>query len=383
MQRVRLISYYLPQYYTFKENDEWWGEGFTEWVNVKKATSLFSWHHQPHIPYNQLFYELNRNHHHTMSFQIGLAKKYGIYGFCFYHYWFKDGKKLLEIPVEKFLDDKTLDIHFCLSWANEPWTRAWDGGNKEIIMPQGYGGLEEWKRHFNYLLPFLLDKRYIKINEKPILVIYRPELIEPLNEMLELWNGLAIQAGLKGLYFISQGSIYGTSKNKSKMISSYIMYEPGFTQASFSIRRSNLLIKLREEPRLLLNIMSQKIKCCLGAVLKLKTPWWRTTILSYDLIWNSILKRKYPIDGHVIPGAFTAWDNSPRRGSNGAKIIKGASPEKFKHYFKLLCEKTLIQSNQDMIFITAWNEWAEGAYLEPDQENGYAYLEAIRDVLYE
>ena len=378
--KVKPICFYLPQYYTFKENDEWWGEGFTEWVNVKKATKLFKWHYQPQIPLNGDYYELNNNHHETMEKQIEIAKKYGIYGFCFYHYWFENGKKLLEIPVEKFLEDKSLNIPFCLSWANEPWTRAWDGGNKEIIMHQEYGDQEEWEQHFYYLLPFFKDERYIKMNGKPLFVIYRVELIERINEMLGLWTDLARKEGLEGLEFVSQGAIYATTKDKTDLIEHYILYEPGYTQGSFSVRRTNLAKGFVNNPLLFINIQAQKMKLKIAEFLHVESAWWNTTILNYDLVWNDILNRTYTLPG-IIPGAFPAWDNSARRGKKGARIIKGATPKKFRAYFEQLAQKTINETAQDFIFITAWNEWAEGAHLEPDEKYKYGYLEAIKAVV--
>lgn len=379
-KKIKLVCFYLPQYYTFKENDEWWGEGFTEWVNVKKAKKLFPWHNQPQLPYNNFFYELNHNHHETMSKQIKLAKRYGIYGFCFYHYWFKGGKKLLEVPVEKFLSDKSLDINFCLSWANEPWTRAWDGGNKQVIMPQEYGEEVEWKAHFYYLLPFFRDRRYMRRNGKPIFIVYRPELIEKLDQMLDLWLSLARSEGLEGIDFISQGHYYGTTRNKNERIQESIMFEPNYTQESFSLRRFNPIKLFLSDPRFFMNLTCQKIKLLIGRTLRLKGAWWNNHILNYDLVWGNILNRK-DVSKRTIPGAFTGWDNSPRRGDHGSRIIRGSTPEKFKKNLKALIIKTALETDEDMIFINAWNEWAEGAHLEPDQKNGYKYLEAVRDAL--
>lgn len=156
---MKLIAFYLPQFHTFPENDEWWEKDFTEWTNVKRAMKLYSWQYQPRIPYKNNYYNLNDDFEATMKWQIGIAKRGGVYGFCFYHYWFKNGKRLLEKPVERFLENENLDINFCLSWANEPWTRTWDGKQHDILMPQEYGDVDEWKDHFYYLLPFFKDGR--------------------------------------------------------------------------------------------------------------------------------------------------------------------------------------------------------------------------------
>lgn len=185
---MKIIAYYLPQFHDIPENDEMWGKGFTEWVNVKQAKPLFEGHNQPRIPKGGNYYNLLSND--IKKWQISLAKTYGIYGFCMYHYWF-GGKLLLEKPVEQYLEDKSLDFPFCICWANENWTNAWKSDNNKVLIEQHYGGKEEWKAHFEYLSPFFQDKRYIKVDGKPLFLLYRPELISTLNEMLDYWQELA------------------------------------------------------------------------------------------------------------------------------------------------------------------------------------------------
>ncbi|MCD7820315.1 MAG: glycoside hydrolase family 99-like domain-containing protein, partial [Lachnospiraceae bacterium] len=172
---VKIIPFYLPQFHTIPENDKWWGKGFTEWTNVRKAVPLFEGHQQPKLPLGDHFYNLLDDE--TKIWQAELAKQYGIFGFCYYHYWFKNGKRLLEKPAEQMLKNKDIDLPFCFCWANENWSRNWDGGNHEIIMAQEYGGKREWEMHFQYLLPFFRDKRYITMNGKPLFIIYKPEQI--------------------------------------------------------------------------------------------------------------------------------------------------------------------------------------------------------------
>lgn len=374
-----MIAFYLPQFHTFPENDEWWGKGFTEWTNVKKTEKMFGWQYQPRKPYQDNYYDLDKDFEATMRWQIQIAKDHGIEGFCFYHYWFENGKKLMERPVENFLKDKTLDIPFCLSWANEPWTRAWDGKSKQVIMPQEYGDMPEWILHFEYLLDFFNDDRYIKIDGKPMILIYRIELIDKIDEMLQLWSELAKKAGFDGLYVVSQGSVYGTTKNRSKYINSYVLYEPGYTQAEFSFFRGNVLKKIKLSPNLWLTLTMQKIKIRCAKLLHNNNARMNTMILDYDTFWKRILNREYTDE--MLPGAFVDWDNSPRRGKKGARIFKGSSPEKFGEYMRLLVEKVNKESKRDIIFMDAWNEWAEGTYLEPDDKYGYQYLEALKNAL--
>lgn len=381
MKNIKYIAFYLPQFHRFPENDEWWGEGFTEWTNLKKAKQYFDWQHQPRKPLNNNYYDLDKDFDNTIQWQIGLAKEYGIYGFCFYHYWFKDGKKLMEKPIERYLSDRSCDLPFCISWANEPWTRAWDGGEHQVIMPQEYGEEAEWKEHFYYLLQFFRDKRYIYKDGKPIIVIYRPEIIERLDEMIGLWKKLAVEEGLPGLCVMSQSSIYATSEasKKNACIDYSILYEPGVTQAQFSLFRGNIIRKFISNPSDFTTIQLQKAKRTIGKLLPVKRVYFNTTIWDYDFFWKMILKRKYSDD--LIPGAFMDWDNTPRRGEKNGRVFKGVTTEKFSMYIKKLASKVERESKHNIIFIDAWNEWCEGTYLEPDEKNGYAYLMGIKESL--
>ena len=172
---VKIIPFYLPQFHEIPENNKWWGEGFTEWTNVRKAKPLFEGHRQPKIPLDNNYYNLMDDN--VKIWQAKIAKEHGIFGFCYYHYWFKNGRKLLEKPAEQMLQNQEIDIPFCFCWANENWSKNWDGGNREVIMEQHYGGKQDWEMHFQYLLPFFRDKRYITVHGKPIFVIYKPEQI--------------------------------------------------------------------------------------------------------------------------------------------------------------------------------------------------------------
>jgi len=200
--QLRIIAFYLPQYHEIPENNEWWGDGFTDWVNVKKAKPLFSGHIQPKKPHADIGY-YNLLDIETIVKQTEIAKNYGINGFCFYHYWFK-GKKLLEKPFENVLKLKKPDFPFCLCWANEPWARTWDGRDYDVLQKQAYGDEKEWREHFQYILPALRDERAIKIDGKPIFLIYRIEHMDRhANEMISLWRKEAKKEGLRDLYIIS------------------------------------------------------------------------------------------------------------------------------------------------------------------------------------
>jgi len=345
MEKVKSIAFYLPQYHAIPENDESWGKGFTEWTNVKKAEPRFKGHYQPRIPADEIGYYDLMKHKNIFQKQIKLARENGIYGFCFYHYWFL-GKKALEKPIEQFLKKNTLDFNFCLSWANEPWRKIWDGCDT-IIQEQSYGMNEDWIEHFNYLVQFFKDERYIKINGKPIILIYRSGHIEKFNEMMECWRDQASKKGFPGIYVISTLNNYDDSYVlRNKDIDAVCEFPP--------------LIKVCNVP---------------------SRTAGDTCVLDYDVVTSSLIntKKYHPVQ---FKGVFPGWDNTARR-TSGAHVVHGSTPEKFKHYFRMQVLNTVSEFpvGKRLLFINAWNEWAEGAYLEPDKKFGRRYLEAIKEVL--
>jgi hypothetical protein len=365
-----IIAFYLPQFHQIPENDEWWGEGFTEWVNVKKAESLYEGHEQPVVPLNNNYYDLSDID--VMKWQINLASTYGISGFCFYHYWF-NGKLLLEKPVERYLHEKSLSFPYCLCWANEHWTKGWVSKYDEVLIEQSYGSEKEWKEHFDYLLPFISDERYIKINGEPLLIIYRPELIECLNDMLDYWQKLAKQNGIKRICFAYQHIGFDLLNNSDTSRFTFnIEYQPMYALHS----EVGPIYKL-------LRGISKKAKNYL--------PWFKNNYYDsffkevrtrdYSELWRHILNMK-PLDEKRVPGAFVRWDNTPRKGRNGL-VTTGVSPDLFKNYMKEQIKRTKDVYKKNMIFLFAWNEWAEGGYLEPDEKNGYRYLQALKEALTE
>lgn len=370
----RVIALYLPQFHTIPENDKWWGEGFTEWTNTKKAMPLFEGHEQPKTPLNNNYYDLSNVT--VMEYQAELAKKYGVFGFCYYHYWFKNGKKLLEKPIEQMLEDKKVDIPFCLCWANENWTRNWDGGNREIIMEQDYGSIKDWQKHFSYLLLFFKDARYMLYNNRPLLVIYKPEQIVNFNEMIETFDTMAKKSGFDGIIILSQypNTFYG-ERDDRLLIDYQIKFQPvmslqtkfylshGLTKSKITLNKAIRKLNALKMFRSFLNI---KRKIHRSSSIK------KLEVNDYDEAWDIILNKE-PFDESVISGGFTSWDNTARN-KNGM-LFKGASPEKFEHYMIELLKKP---SAMNLVFVNAWNEWAEGAYLEPDERYGYAYLEALK-----
>lgn len=351
---TKIIAFYLPQFHAIPENDEWWGKGFTEWTNTKAAKPLYKGHYQPREPFEDNYYNLLDND--ARVWQASLAKENGIDGFCYYHYWF-NGRQLLEKPLEAVLAAKEPDFPFCMCWANEPWTRAWDGGERQILMPQEYGVENDWNNHFNYLLKFFKDSRYIKVENKPVFIIYRSSSIPCREEMFSHWNKLCIENGFDGLYLVEEVNIFQDSPACTNS-NAVLEFEPMFTLKNDIDFVSRIKRKMKTYLR--------------------KLGFSALDIYNYDTIWNEIINRNAQYENkQKFLGAFLDWDNSARKGKN-ATIIKGGNPEKFEAYFSKQLKKAEDQNCQ-FIFVNAWNEWAEGTYLEPDKKYGSAYLKAIKN----
>lgn len=368
---MKIIPVYLPQFHTIPENDEWWGKGFTEWVNVKNAKPLFEGHNQPRVPLNDNYYDLSDVE--TLKWQCKIAKEHGIYGFCMYHYWF-NGHLLLEKPMEMLLAHSEIDIKYCISWANHDWTNAWEATDKrpKLLIGHDFDDEDDWIAHFKYMLPFFKDSRYISENNKPFMVIYVPNLIGKLNKMLDMWTDMAKKAGFDGLTYIYQSAFccFDTQWDRSKFDYG-IQFQPGYVNGLSQAKKSEKISFLLKHCAPLLTFL-RKIQDLKSKPTTLK--YW-----DYDDTWRKILSLR-PRDERTIPSAFVDWDDTPRRKTRGT-LFKGVSPQKFAYYFKELVLNTKKYYHQDKIFVFAWNEWAEGGYLEPDNLNGNAYLDAIYKTL--
>lgn len=358
--KSKIIAMYLPQFHRVPENDVWWGNGFTEWTAVKSAVSEFSGHRQPRIPLNNNYYDLMDKH--TMEWQAELAKKYGVDGFAFYHYWFKDGRQILEKPAENLLKWTDINMPFCFSWANETWARRWNkfsngfdwaakfstasnGERDGILLNQKYGNREAWKRHVEYLIPFFQDRRYIKYKNRPVFIIHQPDDIYCLPDMLECWNSILREYNIPELYLIA--TLRRGSFLNNQVIDAGMLHMPNYgIQKEYSKRDNNGVLHV-----------------------------------DYNAAWNTLLNANLDllVDKAVYMCAFVDYDDSPRNGKRSV-VFTGANPESFKcnfeNMYKLACDR-----GNEFVFINAWNEWGESMYLEPDTYNGYKYLEAIRDIV--
>ena len=372
--RIKTIAFYLPQFHRIPENDDAWGKGFTEWTNVKKAEPLFEGHYQPRVPLGRNYYDLSDKQ--VLEEQSKTALEYGVWGFCYYHYWFGGGKKLLEKPVENMLRNEAVTIPYCLCWANENWTKKWDGGSSEIIAKQNYGTQQDWEKHFLYLIDFFRDKRYITLKGKPVLLIYRPAEIPCLQDMLVYWEKRSRESGLGGICFMVQnGSAYFDPRFEMGRFDYQVKFEPFFffffsgkknwekKKRAFSVMRKlhilNGVHKLYMKSKKNTEVQAQKTE---------------QTVFDYDGVWSTILQ-KNP-DDYLVEGACVDWDNTPR--TRTGFRMEGAAPEKFGKYMSLLVRKIRDNRELPLIFINAWNEWGEGAYLEPDEKYGYSYLEELK-----
>ena len=364
--KPKIFAAYLTQFHETEDNNLFWGNGFTDWVSVKRATPLLDGQVQPRVPLDGNYYNLSD--YRVIASQATLARSHGISGFNIYHYWFKNGKQELQLPAELLLNHTEIDIEFFFSWDNCSWKRTWSNveGNDwapindaktengpAILCEQDYGSENEWEQHFLYLLPFFKDSRYLKFDGKPVFAFMTYYDIYRMEKMLVFWNDLAISHGFPGIYVLTNylGPRRGFKKD------AFFVYQPAFS--AWEAR----------------NVREARIKKYLHIVPKPDYPV--RYISDYDRVWKKILSftKRNP---HIIPGAFVGFDDTPRRG-NKARIIVNGNPTKFGQYFKSLY--SICTSNeQRVILLTAWNEWGEGAYLEPDETNEYTYLETVKEI---
>lgn len=346
--KTKLIAFYLPQYHSIPLNDKHYGKGFTDWLNVVKSIPQWTGHYQPRLPADMGFYDLTDIN--VIKRQVELAKLYGIYGFCFHYYWFS-GNKLLEKPVNMLLENKNINMPFCICWANENWSTQWDGGNRQIIMKQDLQS-DDGDKFFNDILPFIRDARYIKINNKPVLIIYKPDLFNK-NLFLNFISKLREKSKENGF-----DDIY--------IITAKFTFEDRITDWGIDACVEFPPHRMKE---LITDDISEYINPqFIGMIYNMQ-----------DYILNK--KHLYETSEKTFKTVFPSWDNSARKAYSGALVFNKMSPDLYKSWLKDCIDWTKKNNTKDeqFVFINAWNEWAEGAYLEPDQKYGYAYLKATAE----
>ena len=428
-EKVKLVALYFPQFHRIPENDEWWGAGFTDWTNVRKAEPQFPGHYQPRVPKDGRYYDQSQLE--TIRWQVELAKSHGLHGFCHYHYWF-DGKQLLETPTNLMLENRDIDFPFCLAWANEPWSRRWDGREQDLLLAQTHRpDAALWEKHFEYLFRAWSDPRAICIDGKPVFMIYRPHLVTKLGDMLDFWTRRAKERGLPGLFFVAMkqyeypqpalldhfdGSMHfqpfeALASPDFRWLPEQEAQEPaGAVDAAIAIAQDrvppvselgwlkrqwkklphafryathevkwHLIHALMVVPKRVFQSLSRSLQVRIVALRSKRAP--PLVIWDYDSIWTQILKVEQDRGITTFPGAFVDWDNTPRYGKR-ARLFKGASPERFRYWFEQLVKVTATRpAKERIIFLNAWNEWAEGTYLEPDERYGLEHLEIVCDTL--
>lgn len=350
---VRIIAFYLPQFHPIKENDEWWGRGFTEWHNVVKAKPLFRGHYQPKLPADLGFYDLRLSE--TREAQAELAREAGVYGFCYWHYWFGNGRRLLERPFNEVVASGKPDFPFCLAWANHSWyAKTWDPKKKDkLLIEQLYPGKEDNEKHFNELLPSFKDERYIKVDGKPLFAIFKPLLVENVSAFIQQWQELAKKNGLPGIYFVGQGP-----KKEFKEI-----LDVGFDAINHEevngihAHQSTLVRGLKQIQRTVF-----KLPRCYDYAKAMK-----------DMI--------IPEDSNesVFPTICPNFDHTPRSGTRGL-VYTNSNPTTFYNHVRQILDAVAPKQNK-FVFLKSWNEWGEGNYMEPDEKYGKGYIEALRKAL--
>jgi lipopolysaccharide biosynthesis protein len=365
---VRLVAFYLPQFHPIPENDAWWGKGFTEWTNVTKARPLFKGHYQPHLPADLGFYDLRVAE--IREAQAALAREYGIHGFCYYHYCF-NGRRLLERPFNEVLASGKPAFPFCLCWANENWTRGWDGQEQEVLQAQNYSD-EDDLNHIRWLAKAFCDPRYLRVQDRPLFLVYRLSRLPTPARTVERWREEAGRLGVGDLFVCNVESFANEHGLASPChLDGAVEFAPDH-QAMPAPRRANWLThRLCRHPRI------QRLAGELG----LAQPWLcKHGVYSYAEVMNNMLAKPNP-PYLRFPCVTPAWDNSARR-QFGAAILHGSTPELYQQWLAAAVQRArALPTGEPIVFINAWNEWAEGNHLEPCQRWGHAYLRATRNAL--
>ncbi len=353
MGKVRSIAFYLPQFHPIPENDRWWGKGFTEWTNVGKARPLFKGHDQPRVPADLGYYDLRVPE--VRQAQADLAREYGIEGFCYWHYWFGAGRRLLERPFNEVLSSGKPDFPFCLGWANHSWKGIYNGvKSDESLIDQTYNGQKDYEQHFYDVLPAFRDKRYITVHGKPFFLIYSPKEMPDPKLFLESWRTLAQNNGLPGIHFVAHSyfeeEIDGLMEQGYDAVNIVRLFE--YQRSGISLYRK-MINKIKRE------IFDMGFYCEYKDAMK-------------------FFSGKVDSSSDVYPTIIPNWDHTPRTGKKGT-LLNNSTPDLFKKHVQRVFQDLSHKKEEDrIVLIKSWNEWAEGNYLEPDLKFGRKYLEALK-----
>ena len=359
-RKARVLAYYLPQFHPIPENDEWWGKGFTEWTNVGKAKPLFPGHYQPHVPADLGYYDLRVPE--TREAQAAMAQEYGIEGFIYWHYWFGNGKQLLERPFQEVLESGKPDFPFALAWANESWSGTFHGLLAgKMLIEQTYPGDEDYIAHFQSVLPAFKDPRYIRCEGKPLFFIYKHQQCPDMAHLIELWQTLARENGLEGIFFVAiVNSLYDADVAKARLDQ---VLSQGFDAMNVinAYKWAITDFRYRFKRRVFF-----------------KQLGWIPDVRPYRYEqFQCPLDR----DENVFPSILPNWDHTPRSGKRGI-VLCGSTPEAFRECLHRKLEQIKDKPcERRFLIIKSWNEWAEGNYLEPDLRFGKGYLEALNEEL--
>ncbi len=370
--KARVQAFYLPQFHPIPENDRWWGAGFTEWTNVAKAKPLFPGHVQPQLPADLGFYDLRVPE--VRERQAELARAAGVEGFCYWHYWFGNGRRIIERPFEEVLASGKPDFPFSLAWANQSWTGIWHGNPGTTLMKQEYPGRDDEIAHYRLVSKAFHDPRYVRVDGKPLFAVFAPHDLPSSADFVRHWQQLAQADGLPGIYFVAISNIYArdVDRYRSEMLAPFdavtLLTPHDYLETHGRMTRGRFSRRVRE-----LN---------LGRHLNPWKPksWARPTRIDY----RDVVARAFddmPREPRFLPSVVPNWDNTPRSATRGV-VYENATPALFGELLRKAVDIVADRPpERRLVFVKAWNEWAEGNYVEPDARHGHAYLDAMRDVL--
>ncbi len=357
-----MIAFYLPQFHPIPENDKWWGTGFTEWTNVAKAKPFYRSHQQPRLPADLGFYDLRVPE--TREAQADLAREYGVEGFCYWHYWFGNGRRILERPFNEVLASGKPDFPFCLAWANHSWTKIWKGQSRSMLIEQTYPGMEDERAHFLAMLPAFQDPRYLRVDGKPIFVIFAPHDLPDPRGFIGHWRQLAAEYGLPGIYVV--GLTNDPSNPAFDLFDAFTPNAPfDFTGSLPTHLGTRILRRLKKRN------FGKRVDRLFNGRLALPMRYKYSDLVNFTA-------DDAQAEGRCLPCVLPNWDNTPRLGSRGY-VLENSTPELFAQCLAVAVRRLMSRGYQErIIFLKAWNEWAEGNYMEPDSFHGRGYLEALK-----